>query len=56
MAIKSEHLISAELADWQTPVKDKDLTTSPAPSNGDKYIIAGTGGVYRFRLVFYHTN
>ena len=45
MAIKKQHLISAELADWQTPVEDKDLTTSPeSPSNGDKYIIAGTGG------------
>ena len=45
MAIKQEHLITAELADWQTPVIDKDLTTSPgSPSNGDKYIIAGTGG------------
>jgi len=45
MAIVSEHFISAELADWQTPVKDKDLTTSPeSPSNGDRYVIAGTGG------------
>lgn len=45
MAIKQQHFIPAELADWQTPVEDKDLTTSPeSPSNGDKYIIAGTGG------------
>ena len=29
---------------WQNPVEDKDLTTSPAASKGDRYIIAGIGG------------
>jgi len=45
MTIKTEHFIPAELADWQTPVLDKDLTTAPeSPNDGDRYVIAGTGG------------
>lgn len=33
--------------DWQDSVLDKDLVTAPAlPSGGDRYIIAGTGGLW----------
>jgi len=45
MTIQKEHFVPMELSDWQTSVKDKDLTTAPeSPSNNDRYIIAGTGG------------
>jgi len=29
---------------WQTPVLDKDLTTSPANTAGNRYIMAACGG------------
>lgn len=33
--------------DWQESVLDKDLVTAPgAPGTGDRYIIAGTGGLW----------
>jgi len=45
MAIQKMYIEPESKDPWQSSVLDKDLVTSPgSPSNGDRYIIAGTGG------------
>ena len=35
------------LVSWQDPVLDKDLVTAPgSPNDGDRHIMAGTGGLW----------
>jgi len=43
-----DYIAAAEVGDeWQNSVLDKDLTTAPAtPGTGDRYIIAGVGGLW----------